>query len=402
MAHQQARRGVRDAKEGATAALTLRRVRVAFGIGKGRELMAGLIGKLGLAIAFLATGLIQQAAAQDIVIGGLFAATGPAAVIGVPQQRGLDYAVTLANEKGGIRGRKIKVLYEDTQARPDRTILAFNKLTDLNEAQVLMTSYSGATLAIAPLATRKQVVLVNATAQADNLRDASPYLFNMIPLLKEETDVLGKFVAGNLKKKTAVIVYENGPAGLSGRDDLKASFGAAGGQIIGEEAVQLGETNFRPTLLKVAAQSPDVVFVVLTFNVKLFAEQVKQQRLAATVIGTTYLTDPDLVNSGFTEGWYSSAIPIAAPASMDDDFKKRYDADFGIFSRQYFNAANIVFAAIDAVLADNEKLTGEAVRKKMLSVQRFTSLATLDFKTNNAAMQISVVKYEQKAVKPVQ
>ncbi len=70
-----------------------------------------------------------------------------------------------------------------TRPSHDQSILSFNKLVDLQLAPLIFSAYSGPTLAMAPLATRKKVLLVNAGAQADKLATASPYLINTLPTI---------------------------------------------------------------------------------------------------------------------------------------------------------------------------------------------------------------------------
>ncbi len=57
--------------------------------------------------------------------------------------RGIQFAIDQANAKGGVHGNKIEVVFEDNQAKPDQSILSFNKLTDLQHVPVIFTAYSG-------------------------------------------------------------------------------------------------------------------------------------------------------------------------------------------------------------------------------------------------------------------
>ena len=114
------------------------------------------------------------AAADTIKLGAVLPLTGPAAVVGTQEQRGIQYAVDEVNAKGGIAGHKIEVIFEDNQAKPDQSVLLFNKLVDLQKIPAIFTGYSGPSLAMAPLATRKKTLLVNGGAQADALDKASP------------------------------------------------------------------------------------------------------------------------------------------------------------------------------------------------------------------------------------
>ena len=199
---------------------------------------------------------IAAARADTIKIGAILPLTGPGALIGTQQMRGIQFAIDQANAKGGVRGNKIEVVFEDNQAKPDQSILSFNKLTDLEHLQVIFTAYSGPSLAMAPLATRKKVLMINAGAQADKLATASPYLINTLPTIGDEIGVITKYLAGESKKK-GVILFENDAAGISGRDDYMDAFPKAlGGTVIAQEPTQFGQTDFRPALLKLADAKP--------------------------------------------------------------------------------------------------------------------------------------------------
>ena len=67
-----------------------------------------------------------------------------------------------------------------------------------------------------------------------------------------------KYVVEKLGKKTAGIIYENAAAGVDGKDDFKKAFEALGGKILAEEPTEFGQTNYRPSLLKVASVKPDL------------------------------------------------------------------------------------------------------------------------------------------------
>src|SRR5476651_1968074 len=197
-----------------------------------RHLLRHGIGLLAVMLA------VTPARAETIRFGAILPLTGPGAMIGTQQMRGIQFALEKANAAGGVRGNKIEVVFEDNQAKPDQSILSFNKLTDLQHLQVIFTAYSGPSLAMAPLATRKKVLMVNAGAQADKLATASPYLINTLPTIGDEIGVLTKYLAGEGKKQAAIL-FENDAAGISGRDDYVDAFPKAGGTILtGANAVR--------------------------------------------------------------------------------------------------------------------------------------------------------------------
>ena len=166
--------------------------------------------------------------------------------------------------KAACNGNQIEVQFEDNQAKPDQSVLSFNKLVDLQHVPVIFTGYSGPTLAMAPLATRKKVLMVNAGAQSDKLGTASPYLVNTLPTHRRRSEVMVRYLIDQ-GKKTAAVLCENDAAGIGGRDDfLERLSRKPAARSPAQEPTQFGQTDYRPALLKLAGAKPDVMFVVTT------------------------------------------------------------------------------------------------------------------------------------------
>ena len=338
----------------------------------------------------LALGLALPASAQTIKLGAVLPLTGPAAVIGMQEQRGIQFAVDEVNAKGGIAGHKIEMLFEDNQAKPDQSVLLFNKLVDLQKVPAVFTGYSGPSLAMAPLAARKKTLLVNGGAQADALDKASPYLINTIPVLAGELEVLANYLVTDAGKKTAAILFENNAAGIAGRDDFLGSFEKAGGKVLAQEPVPFGDTNYRPALLKLAATSPDVVFVVITTGTPQLADQVRQIDAKFTVVGSTFFSDPELIANPNAEGFTHTQVLINAPEGMAAAFKAKYGTEFDFFPKQYYNAATVVITCVEKLLKDGKPVTGENLLAALKEIKTFKGLTTTVFNTNTAATQINM------------
>jgi branched-chain amino acid transport system substrate-binding protein len=357
------------------------------------------IGLVAMPISHLAS------AAEDVTIGALLMLTGPGAPTGARQQRGIQFAVARANSNGGIRGRQIKVLYEDTQGKPDQGMLAFNRLVDLHHVPAVVTSFSSITLAVAPLATRTKVVLVNPMAQSSRLENASPYLFNIAPMTKYQAPVLAKFIVEKLGKKTAATIYENAAAGIDGKDDFRTAFLALGGKVLAEEPVEFGQTNFRPALLKIASTRPDVVYVSMTEGFEPFVRQIGQIENFPLGVGTNLIASIE----GYAEaaGWYHTWVDTQVTPEIEAEYAKMFpgvasqaessSTVMDWFAREYFNGTNIVLTAIDKVLGEGGPLTGEAVRKAIFAIKIFGSGDNqVTFETNTASRHIQIVRIEKR------
>jgi branched-chain amino acid transport system substrate-binding protein len=348
-----------------------------------RHLLRHGIGVLAVMLA------VTGAQADTIRFGAILPLTGPGAMIGTQQMRGIQFAVEKANAAGGVHGNKIEILFEDNQAKPDQSILSFNKLADLQKVPMIFTAYSGPSLAMAPLATRKKILLVNAGAQADKLATASPYLVNTLPTIGDEVKILSKYLIGEGKKQGAIL-FENDAAGIAGRDDFVKYYPEAGGSVLSQEPTQFGQTDFRPALLKLADAKPDVMLVSITAGLLQMAQQYRQLGLHFTVAGTTFFADPVTIADPASEGFVHTQVRIDAPPELAAEFKAKYGVDMEFFVRQYYNATQIVLTVADKLLSEGKPLTGENMHDTLFAIGKFQGLIPLEFKSNTATVPLDI------------
>ena len=338
---------------------------------------------------FVATPPARAAGAAPITLGAILPLTGPGAVIGTEQMKGIQFALKQQNAKGGVAGHQINVVFEDDQAKPDQAVLEFNKLVDLQHLPMIFTAYSGPSLAMAPLATRKHVLMLNAGAQSDQLAKASPYMFNTLPTTQDEVGVMVKYLRAH-GKSTAAVLYENDAAGIGGRDDFVREFKAAGGKILAQEPSQFGQTDYRAALLKLAASKPQVLFVVTTAGVKPMADQLHQMKQSWLVAGTTFMEDPQAIADPNSAGIIHTQVVADASPALMAEFKQAMGADMGFFSRQYYNATQIMFVLIDKLIAEKKPITGANLRAAIFQIKTFHGLVPMTFTTNTAVVPVAI------------
>ncbi len=343
-----------------------------------------------LAVALTAAGAhpISGAQAESIRFGAILTLTGPGAATGTQAMRGIRLAVENANAAGGVRGSTIEILFEDDHARPDQSIRGFNKLTGQQKVPVIFTGSSRSALAMAPLAARKKILLVNAGGQADRLATASPYLVSTVPTLADEIEVLSQYLVG-MDKKRGAILFVDSAAGIAARNDLAKYFPEAGGTILAQEPTRPGQTDFRPSLLKLAYARPDVVLMAVPVEPRM-AQQYRRLGLTFTVAGTSLFADPDTVADAWPTGCVHTQVRSDAQVELTSAFRTDFGAAMGYSARQYDNAARIVLAVTDKVLADGKPLSGEAMRDTLFDIRSFQGLIPLAFNSNTATVPLEI------------
>src|SRR3972149_8364316 len=91
--------------------------------------------------------------AQDLKIGAILPLSGDAASWGEAGKEGIELAIDEVNGKGGINGKKVAIIYEDTQAQPEKGASAMLKLTSIDKVPAVIGDIvSATTLAAAPIA----------------------------------------------------------------------------------------------------------------------------------------------------------------------------------------------------------------------------------------------------------
>ena len=82
------------------------------------------------------------------------------------------------NAAGGINGRMLELIVEDSKCNAQDSITAYNKLTDVDGVKIILgTSCSGAMLGAAPLAEADGVVLFSGLATNPDIANAGDYIF---------------------------------------------------------------------------------------------------------------------------------------------------------------------------------------------------------------------------------
>ena len=83
-------------------------------------------------------------------------------------------------------------------------------------------------------------------------------------------------------------------------------------------------------------------------------------------------------------------VRIDAPPELAAAFKAKFGADMGFFSRQYYNAMQIILAVTDRLLAEKKPVTGESMHDMLFTIGKFQGLIPLEFKSNTASVPLDI------------
>jgi branched-chain amino acid transport system substrate-binding protein len=224
----------------------------------------------------------------DYKIALLSSLTGTTAGFGQEQQTAIQLAVADIN-KTGIKGKQLKVEYEDNQLRPDTSVTLFQRLVG-DGVKTFITSGSSVLLALGPLAQQQKAVVTNTAAQAGAIADqAGDKVFSTIPNSLREMDALAKSTIQCLGSKRAAVLQVDNDFGSGSGDAFAAAFKKYGGQVVARETFPIGATEYRNELRKIAGAKPDLLIPVAnTGELGNIAAQNKQLGYNIPLAGGTF------------------------------------------------------------------------------------------------------------------
>lgn len=222
----------------------------------------------GILLAAAATALPASADTQgihekEIVIGTHQDLSGPLTSWGVPVRNGLIMAFDEINEAGGIHGRKIRLVVEDTGYDPRRAVLATQKLINRDRVFAIIAALGSPTvIASMPLALRRGVPVIFPFTAADQTYDPyHPLKFaSNIPYVHAMRIGTRYFIENDGVTKIGLL-YQDDEFGLNVKRGAELEAEAHGLTIVESTTYKRGATDFSSQIARLRAA--DVELVVL-------------------------------------------------------------------------------------------------------------------------------------------
>jgi branched-chain amino acid transport system substrate-binding protein len=194
-------------------------------------------------------------------IGVMESLTGAGETYGTVAIQSKTLAAEEINAAGGIDGRPLELVVEDSKCNAQDAINAYNKLTDVDGVRIILgTSCSGAMLGVAPLAERDGVVLFSGMASNPDIANAGDYIFRTQISDTEVGRSTGDLLWSDGIRRLATISEETDyAAGI--RRTTAERFEHNGGRIVAAERFASDTTNFRTQLAKLFDASPEALHV---------------------------------------------------------------------------------------------------------------------------------------------
>jgi len=329
-----------------------------------------------------------------IVIGTIQDLTGGASIAGIPNARGVVYAVEALNAEGGINGREIELHVLDA-TDPNEGIDAYRRLVEeIGVHAIVGPPLSNIALAWVELSAEDEIPVVGhfmdeaATTNPDT-GEPFPYMFLAQPSSMIHAGAMADFAINELGFTTFATIYNSANAfAVSQAEPFIRYVEANGGQVLVEETFSWTDTDVSAQAIRVVQANPEAVYISdFAVQARMIVEQLRQAGFTGYILGAntlganfaTLMPGEDLSQVFFISN-YDETDFTTKTGELVRRYQEEEGVDFWVGNVGFGWDATMVLA--HALRLADDPTNGAEVRdilaNQTTNVQGSTSLITID------------------------
>ncbi len=349
------------------------------------QIFLAIILCLPCALAFAEDGVTET----QILVGMSTALSGPASFLGTSFKTGTETYFNIINEKGGVNGRKIKLVVYDDGYDPGKSVPNVNKLIKEDKVFSLIGNVgTPTTMAIKPIITEEKVPLFAPFTGAETLRNpVVKYILNYRASYNQEVEEFIRGVVDVLGYKRVGVFYQNDSYGNVVLKGTRIALGKRGIDLVITANYQRNTEDISDALNAILKEKPEVVVMVGTYAAcAKFIIEGKKKGFNPIYMNVSFV-GPDKLAEML--GKYGENVVVTQVVPPFDNAKYNYAAvqEYMTSLRKYFPDNKPSFGGLEGFLAAKVFVEGVKRAGKNLTRESFISavegIKDLDIKAGN-------------------
>lgn len=289
----------------------------------------------------------------SIQIGVIAPLTGGTAIHGMRALHGVEIAIDEINEDGGVDGRMIELVIEDSACEAKNGVAAAQKLIAQGIKILLGPQCSSVAMAVAPIAEQNEVLMFSSIASVPDLKYAGEFIFRNSVTGAVHGKRMAAFAYKELGLKTASILYINLDNGVAYDSSFTEEFELLGGRVVGHEAYEKGTADFRAQITKIKQQNQDVIYIGGQ-SAQIAIKQIRELGVDAQILSMNGIESQEVLDvaGDAAEGIYFTSSAFDKESNRDavtafvTKYNNRYDDTVEAFSANGYDAGHIIAKAL--------------------------------------------------------
>ena len=356
------------------------------------SLARSLIFAISLVALGAATAFAQTAGGEPVTIGVSGPLTGQNAQYGAQWKKGFDLALEEVNAKGGVNGRPLQYVFEDSQADPRQTVAIAQKFVSDPKIVVEVGDFSStASMAASPIYQRAGLVQFGFTNSHPNFTKGGDFIWSNSVSQADEQPRLAKYAA-DLGFKRLAVLYLNTDWGRQSQKIFSEAAKADGLDVVASEGYQPDEKDFRSTLVRVRDAKPDAIVLISYYaDGALITRQIRTVGLTTPIVASGSIYSPkfielagDAANGVFTETNFFPGENRPEVQTFVTKFRAKYNEEPDDFNAVAYDTIILLAAVMNQYGVDRT-----AIRDGLAQIKDVPSViygkATFDPETRRVA-----------------
>lgn len=319
---------------------------------------------------------------EDIVLGGSIPLTGVFAFAGIAIDQGIKDYLTILNESGGIKGRKVRYVPEDTGYKVDQSMAAFKKITSQNKVSLYYADSTGFVKTVNPELERNQNILMTGASFAKEISDAQKYplQFMVGPNYSEMVGILLQYIAKTKPGAKIALIYSDTEFGRDPVDAARIEAKKLGLNLVTEIVTPPSSVDVSAEVVKLRRADPDYTIFhgYVSAPIPEFINQSKALNLKTAFMGTFWSMDNTTVmRMGANVDGFLGVMPYRyyydteGKSPMLERIRKMRPEYQSTGYMQGFLSTMLLTEAARRTLEAGNELTGKNMKTALSSIRNF-------------------------------
>ena len=329
-------------------------------------------------LALLLTGCAPPP--EPISIGFIGGSSGRVADLGIAGRDGVQLAVDLRNQAGGVGGRAVRLLIRDDEQNPEAAARALRELIDQGVVAVVGPMTSAMAMATVPIANEAKLLMISPTVSTEDLSGRDDYFFRVGSSNHANAAEVARH---HLQRKPAqrrlAVAYDVGNRAYSETwlGGFRTTFEGGGGQLLKTIAFESGgEKSLRQIAEELLHSGADGILIVAnSVDTALLCQQIRKLGSGLPILAAEWAATERLLELGgkAVEGLmvgqnFNRSSEDPRYLAFREAYSERFHREPGFGGTLAFDAANVLLEAL-------ARRQGEqSVKEALLRVRRFDGL----------------------------
>ena len=333
------------------------------------------------ALPLAARAQAKAGAQDDIVFGASVPLTGVFAFAGIGIDAGIKDYLQILNGSGGVKGRKVRYIAEDTGYKVDQSMAVFKKITGSNKVNLYYADSTGFVKTVNPELERQGSILMTGASFAREISNAQKYpmQFMVGPDYSEMVGILLQYIAKAKPGAKVALVYSDTEFGKDPVEAARADSKKLGLNLVQEIVTPPGSVDVSTEIIKLRRADPDYTIFhgYVSAPIPEFINQARAQGLKSQFMGTFWTMDNSTVmKMGANADGFMGVMPYryyydTEKAPMLERIRKMRPEYQSTAYMQGFLAAMLLTEAAKRCLEAGNELNGRNLKTALSSIRNF-------------------------------